>query len=115
MITLYGIPDCDTVKKATIWLKKNKTAFTFHDYKKEGISKKKLEEWCRLQPIALLFNKRSTAWKELTAAEQERSTTKTGAITLMQQYNNLIKRPVLEISGTILIGFNETDYKKNIP
>ncbi len=94
-----------------VWLKKNNITFDFHNYKQEGISKKKLEEWLKLQPLEVIFNKRSTAWKELTPAQQEKIGTKAGAIALMQEYNNLIKRPVVEISGTILVGFNETAYK----
>jgi len=114
MITLYGIPNCDSTKKAMTWLKKNNISFEFHDYKTKGISKEKLEEWLSLQPLDILLNKKSTAWKELTAAEQKRAATHAGAIKLMQEYNNLIKRPVTEIPGTILIGFNELIYSKNL-
>lgn len=109
---VYGIPNCDTVKKVLAWLKKNNIAFEFHDYKKEGISKEKLQQWCALQPLDILLNKRSTAWKELLPAQHEKAATQAGAIKLMQEYHNLVKRPVIEISGTILIGFNEASYKK---
>lgn len=112
MLTLYGIPNCDTTKKAMVWLKKNHIDYQFHDYKTAGISKKKLEEWLKLQPLEILFNKRSTAWKELSPADQKQADSKAGCITLMEKYNNLIKRPVIEIPGTILVGFNEEEYKK---
>ena len=110
---VYGIPNCDTVKKSLAWLKKNNIPFEFHDYKKEGVSKEKLQEWCALQPLDIILNKRSTAWKELLPALQEKAATQAGAIQLMQEYNNLVKRPVIEISGTILIGFNEASYKND--
>lgn len=96
------------------WLKKNKIPFQFHDYKKEGISKEKLEEWLTMQPLDILLNKKSTAWKELTPAKQKKAGTAAGAVKLMQAYPNLVKRPVAEIPGTILIGFNELIYSKNL-
>jgi len=108
---VYGIPNCDTVKKALVWLKKHHIPVEFHDYKKEGISKEKLQEWCALQPLDLILNKKSTAWKELSPTQQEKAATPAGALKLMQEYNNLVKRPVIEIPGTILIGFNEASYK----
>ena len=114
MVKLYGISNCDTVKKTMVWLREHKIKFEFHDYKKEGISKKKLEEWLVLQPLEVVFNKRSAAWKQLTAAEQEKANTEAGAVSLMLEHNNLIKRPVVEISGTILVGFQEADYKKQL-
>ena len=112
-VKVYGIPNCDTVKKVLVWLKKNNIPFEFHDYKKEGISREKLQQWCALQPLDIILNKKSTAWKELSAAQQEKAATQAGAIKLMQEYNNLVKRPVIEISGTILIGFNEASYKNH--
>ena len=112
MVKIYGIPNCDSVKKAMSWLQKNKIPFVFHDFKKEEISRSKINEWLAVHPLEMVFNKRSTAWKALSPEEQDRSATKAGAIQLMIQYNNLIKRPVAEISGTILIGFSDTSYKK---
>ena len=112
MITLYGIPNCDTTKKAMSWLKANKIPFTFHDYKQQGISKEKLKEWLKKQPLDTVFNKRSTAWKELSEKEQQQAGTEEGSIKLMLQHNNLIKRPAAEISGTILFGFSEPTYKQ---
>ena len=111
MIKIYGIPNCDSVKKAQQWMNEKKIIYEFHDYKEKGISKTKLTDWLEKQPLEVLLNKKSTAWKELSTTQQAKAITKAGAISLMQEYNNLIKRPVVEMPGTILIGFNETVYK----
>lgn len=112
MINIYGIPNCDTVKKATAWLNENEISFQFHDFKKEGVQIAKLKEWLAKLPSEKLLNKKSTAWRALTPAEQLLSTDAKGAIQLMATYTNLIKRPVVEISGTILTGFSEAAYIK---
>ena len=112
MVNIYGIKNCDTVKKALCWLKENDVYFEFHDFKKEGITKEKLKEWGNAEQGEILFNKKGTTWKKLSEEEQQRANTKTGAIQLMQENTSLIKRPVAEITGTILIGFNEDAYTK---
>lgn len=112
MTTLYGISNCDSVKKAVAWLKRHKIEFRFHDYKTSGITGKKLSEWLASPSSEIVLNKKSTAWRELSATQQQQAATKDGAIMLMKEYNNLIKRPVLEITGTVLIGFSEDKYKK---
>ena len=71
-IIVYGIPNCDTTKKAMTWLKKNKIDFSFHDYKQQGISKEKLEEWCNKEGWEIIFNKRSTTWRELSGGRTEK-------------------------------------------
>jgi arsenate reductase (glutaredoxin) len=112
MLTIYGIPNCDTMKKAMTWLNKNKLTFAFHDYKKEGISKARLEAWCKLAGWEVLLNKKSTTWRELPEAEQQKVTTQAAAIKLMMSHTSSIKRPVLEHSKGLLIGFKEEDYSK---
>lgn len=111
MVQLYGIPNCDTVKKAISWLSANKIIYEFHDFKKEGISKEKLKHWLTIVPLELLMNKKSTAWKNFTAEQQQQAASKTGAVALMQLHTNFIKRPILEFAGTILCGFKEETYK----
>ncbi|GAB2830998.1 arsenate reductase [Ferruginibacter profundus] len=108
---LYGIPNCDTTKKAMAWLNKNNIAFTFHDYKLQGISNKKLAEWCDIKGWETIFNKRSTTWRELPEAEQKKVTGQAAAIKVMLENNSIIKRPVIEQEGKLIVGFNETDYK----
>lgn len=106
-ITLYGIPNCDTTKKAMNWLKKNKIDYAFHDYKQEGITKAKLEEWGKKASWETFFNKRSTTWKELPAAEQSKVTDQSSAIKVMIENNSIIKRPIIESGGELIIGYNE--------
>jgi arsenate reductase len=111
MVHVYGIPNCDTVKKALVWLQKNNIGYVFHDFKKEGVTKEKLQQWLSIIPLEKLGNKKSTAWKGFTIVEQVQAGSKAGGIYLMQLNTNFIKRPVLEIAGTILCGFNEESYK----
>jgi arsenate reductase (glutaredoxin) len=109
---IYGIPNCDTSKKALTWLSKNNIAFTFHDYKLQGISKEKLEEWCNKQGWETIFNKRSTTWRELPKAEQNKVINQSTAIKIMVKNTSIIKRPLVEYSVNLLVGFNEEEYKR---
>jgi arsenate reductase (glutaredoxin) len=110
--TIYGIPNCDTSKKALTWLSKNNIAFTFHDYKLQGISKEKLEEWCNQKGWELIFNKRSTTWRELPKAEQDKVINQSTAIKIMVKNTSIIKRPLVEYNNNLLVGFNEEEYKR---
>ena len=110
-ITLYGIPNCDTTKKAMNWLNKNKVAYAFHDYKQEGITKAKLEEWTKKAGWETVFNKRSTTWRELPVAEQNKVTDQSSAIKVMMENNSIIKRPIIESGGELIIGYNEATMK----
>ena len=112
MVNVYGIPNCDTVKKALSWLKKNDVAFSFHDFKKEALGVDKIKGWVKASTLEKVLNKKSTAYKNLSAEEQQNTAIAKEAINLMQANPNLIKRPVLEIAGTVLHGFNEEEYKK---
>jgi arsenate reductase len=111
MVHVYGIPNCGSVKNALTWLKENDVAFEFHDFKKEGITTLKLREWLKTSFPEKILNKKSIAYKNLPAFEQQKTTHKNEAIKLMQTYTNLIKRPVLEIDGIVLHGFNKEEYK----
>ena len=114
MIKMYGIPNCDSVKKATVWLNKNKKTFTFHDYKKEGIAVAKLKEWCILKNWELILNKRSSTWKKVMSAHDEIINNQAKAIHIMQLHTSIIKRPVIEINGEIIVGFDENLYIEKI-
>lgn len=111
-MNIYGIPNCDTMKKAFDWLKKNKVSYTFHNYKEVGISKPKLEEWLKQVPLATLINTKSTTFKNLGAEAQQALTSKTKAIRLMMENTSVIKRPVLETGEKILTGFKEEEWEK---
>lgn len=113
-IILYGIPNCDTTKKAMQWLKNNQIDFYFHDYKQEGISKQKLEAWCSKLGWEAVFNKHSTTWRKLTEAEQKKVINREAAIKVMQSNTSIIKRPVTEFKDLILTGFNEEIFSKQI-
>ncbi len=111
MTTIYGIKNCDTVKKALAWLKENKIEFTFHDFKTDWISAGKLKTWLRSPEGGNIINKKSTTWRGLSDTEKAGIVTEKGTIKLMQQYSSIIKRPVLEINGTILSGFSSSAYQ----
>lgn len=112
MYTLYGIPNCDTVKKARTWLDKNGIAYHFHDYKKEGITADRIQEWYKAFPWDKVVNKASTTWKELSDEEKAAITDGPSAIDLIVSKTSVVKRPLIEdASGkAIAIGFNEGVY-----
>jgi Spx/MgsR family transcriptional regulator len=114
MITVYGIPNCDTIKKTLNWLKENKISYVFHDYKKSAITKTKLEQWSKKVGWEVLVNKKGTTWRKLPKEEQEKITNQATVIKLMMENNSLIKRPVVEAGEKLLIGFNETDFIKQL-
>ena len=99
-------------QKALGWLKANKISAEFHDYKTEGTTKGKLSEWCKKKSWEVLLNKRSTTWRSLSAAEQEKATNQSAAIALMMEHNSIIKRPVIENGDQLIVGFNEEEYQK---
>lgn len=110
MVTrVYGIPNCDTVKKARRWLDENGVKYEFHDYKKLGISLTILETWCNDHGFEALINKRGTTWRRLDEKDKE-NLDQQKAIALMHTNTSLIKRPVTEHSTTRLIGFDEPQY-----
>jgi arsenate reductase (glutaredoxin) len=111
-VIIYGIPNCDTTKKAMVWLSKNNIAFTFHDYKQQGITKQKLEEWCNKSGWGNIFNKRSTTWRKLSKPEQEKVSNQAAAIKIMISNTSIIKRPVIEYNNKIMEGFNQEAYKQ---
>ena len=106
MLKVFGIPNCDQIKKTQKWLKDRGIDFEFHDYKKQGITKKILTDWCKNVEWEILLNKRSRTWKELNETNRS-NLTQAKAITLMQQNPTLIKRPVIQQSKTLTVGFNE--------
>ena len=113
-IIIYGIPNCDITKKALTWLKDHKIDVVFHDYKKEGINKPKLDDWCKQVGWELLLNKKSTTWRGLTSTEQAGVTNEAAAIKIMINNNTIIKRPVIESGKKLIVGFNEENYSKQL-
>jgi len=110
MTTLYGIPNCGTIKRARKWLDDKNIAYEFHDYKKAGIDRKTLQNWCKEFGYETLINKRGTTWRKLED-QLKNNINETSAIKIMQENTSVIKRPVLISDHTKIVGFNEADYK----
>jgi arsenate reductase len=109
-IKIYGIPNCDTMKKARKWLDANGIDYDFHDYRKSGVPEKQLRSWVRQAGWEALLNRRGTTWRKLDASVRD-SIDEQSAIEVMLANPAIIKRPVLESGGTLLIGFNEDAYR----
>ncbi len=111
MTTIYGIPNCDTMKKARTWLDAHKVTHDFHDYKKAGIDKARLEGWVKQVGWEVLLNRAGTTFKRLPDADKQGLTEKK-AIALMLAQPSMIKRPVLEAKGKLTVGFKPDEYAK---
>jgi Spx/MgsR family transcriptional regulator len=109
--TLYGIKNCDTMKKARAWLEAKGVSYAFHDYKSEGIDRARLEAWAKSVGWETLLNRAGTTFRKLP--EAERSCLDEGkAIALMLDQPSMIKRPVLDLDGRLLVGFKPEIYKE---
>ena len=110
---LYGIPNCNTVKKARNWLAEHGVAYEFHDFKKSGISEDTLLQWLGQVEWEKLVNRAGMTWRGLSDAEKSAVTDNASAIQLMQEKTSVIKRPVLVKDGQVLnLGFTEAAYDK---
>jgi len=110
-VTLYGIRNCDTMKKAWTWLDRHGVAYDFHDYKKQGVDRAHLERWAADVGWERLLNRAGTTFKKLPDADKQ-GLDQAKAIALMLSQPSMIKRPVLEADGTLLVGFRPEDYAK---
>lgn len=110
MTTLYGIPNCSTVKKARQWLADTAVNFDFHDFKKQGVSAEQLSGWIAIAGLDKVLNRQGTTWRALSDAEKARAESEHGAIELLMEKPSMIKRPVLEHGGKIYLGFTEATY-----
>ncbi|WP_428329897.1 Spx/MgsR family RNA polymerase-binding regulatory protein [Mucilaginibacter sp.] len=111
---VYGIPNCNTVKKATDWLKANNVAYEFQDFKRLGVSETKLEEWDAKAGYEKFWNKQGLTWKQLDPEVKESIKTKADTLKLLQQKTSMIKRPVIEDGDFLFFGFDENVYKENL-
>lgn len=109
-IALYGIPNCDSVKKARVWLDANRVAYTFHDYKKEGADPARIARWIEAAGVDIVLNRRGTTFRKLTPAEQA-NIDPAKAVTLLEQHPSMIKRPIVEYPGGVLVGFKEDEWR----
>jgi arsenate reductase (glutaredoxin) len=105
IITLYGIPNCDTVKKSRAWLEAQGKPYQFHDFKKQGVPEAALREWARALGWEALVNKKGTTWRQLDAAAQVALVDDESAIALMMANSSVIKRPVVQAQGLLTVGY----------
>ena len=110
---VYGITNCNTVKKALDWLKANKIDYEFHDFKKLGVSDEKLQEWDRKAGYEKFLNKQGLTWKQLDPEVKEGVKTNADALKLLRQKTSMIKRPVIEDRGFLFFGFDEKVYQNH--
>lgn len=113
MLTLYGIPNCDTVKKARNWLDAQNIDYRFHDFRKDGLSTEQLQALVQQSDWETLLNRKSTSWRGIPDAEKQ-AIHQDSALVLMLQNPTLIKRPVLDTGRKILIGFDAEQYQKEL-
>ena len=113
-VTIYGIKNCDTMKKARAWLDKAGHAYAFHDYKTDAIDRARLEGWAEQVGWETLLNRSGTTFRKLPDADKA-GLTEEKAIALMMAQPSMIKRPVLELpGGKLLVGFKPTEYESNL-
>ena len=111
MTTLYGIPNCDTVKRARDWLATHGVAYDFHDFKKAGVPTDRLQAWVDAAGWERVLNRKGTTWRKLDPALQASVVHAASAQALMREHASVIKRPVVEWDdGRITVGFDEADW-----
>ena len=111
MIIIYGIPNCDTMKKARKWLTDNGIEYRFHDYKKQGLDEALLRAWIDDLGWEALLNRRGTTWRKLPQAVRD-GIDEASAIRVMLENQSIIRRPVLESGESHLVGFSEQAYRE---
>ena len=109
LLTLYGIKNCDTVRKARAWLDEQGVAYAFHDFKAQGVERARLAAWCNALSWEKVLNRAGTTFRGLDEGKKH-DLTEDKAIALMLQAPSLIKRPVLEGAGVLKLGFKTGDY-----
>jgi len=113
-VTIYGIRNCDTMKKARAWLDEHGVAYVFHDYKALGIDAPRLEAWAREVGWEVLLNRAGTTFRKLPDKDKTALTAKK-AVALMRSEPSMIKRPVLDVDGRIVVGFKPEIYERVLP
>ncbi|MBP6899643.1 MAG: ArsC family reductase [Burkholderiaceae bacterium] len=112
--TLYGIPNCDTVKRARAWLAEHGVAVQFHDFKKSGVPAERLDAWIAAAGWQRMLNRQGTTWRKLDAAAQASAADAAGARALMLAQSSVIKRPVVEwADGAITVGFEAAEFGRH--
>jgi arsenate reductase len=111
MVRIYGIKNCDTMKKAFAWLDSHKVAYEFHDYKKDGVPTSKLAAWAKRAGWQDLANIRGTTWRKIPDA-QKQNLDERKALKLLEQNSSAIRRPIVENGNQLLVGFDPAEFEK---
>ena len=111
-IQMYGIPNCDTIRKARAHLAERGVAYTFHDYKKDGVPTEELARWIARLGWEPLLNRRGPTWRKLDPAQQASVTDAASALAVMNEQSSVIKRPVLVRGDTVLVGFDADEWAR---
>lgn len=111
-ITLYGIPNCDTVKKARVWLADQQHEFAFHDFKKQSLTRDVVAGWLQQVPRDVLVNRKGTTWRALSDAQKAAVVDDDSAIALVLAFPSIVKRPVLDKDGQYAVGFSAAQYQQ---
>jgi arsenate reductase len=109
-IHLYGIPNCDTVKKARVWLEAQGKDYTFHDYKKEGADPARIADWIAAAGLDIVVNRKGTTFRALSDADKAKAADAATAPALLAANPSVIKRPIVEHAGGLLVGFKPEDW-----
>ncbi len=109
--TLYGIPNCDTVKKARTWLGDQGQAFDFHDFKKQGLDAATAAAWLTQIDWQVLVNRKGTTWRNLPDERKAAVQDSASALALILEHQSVIKRPVLDRGGKFSVGFSDAQYQ----
>lgn len=113
MLTVYGIPNCDTVKKARTWLEQHDIAYIFHDYKKQGVPVAHLQSWLKQKGWEVIINRRGPTFRKIPA-ERTAQLDNTIALELLQEFPSAIKRPIVEHGTVLLVGFDAADWQQQL-
>ncbi|MES2128585.1 MAG: ArsC family reductase [Pseudomonadota bacterium] len=108
---LFGIPNCDTIKKARTWLGEQGLAFDFHDFQKQGLERATVAAWLEQLDWEVLVNRKGTTWRGLPDERKAAITDKAAALELMLEFPSVIKRPVLDGAGQLSVGFSDAQYR----
>jgi arsenate reductase (glutaredoxin) len=113
MYTVYGIPNCDTVKKVLVWLQLHNIAYTFYNFKTAGIPPTLSKQWIDQKGLDTIVNKKSTTYKELPPKSLSALATIETALPIIEQYTSIVKRPIITKGNTIVaVGFKEKEYEE---
>ena len=113
MITVYGIPNCDSVRKARMWLNANDIDYIFFDLRRDGLNKEIIASWLKQVKLDELVNKRGTTWRQLSDKQRD-SLSQSNATDIILKHPTIVKRPVIDNDGKFIVGFDEARYQEEL-